>query len=140
MQNEECVFCKIVEGKLPSAKIFEDEDHVAFFDLFPRVKGQTVVVTKKHYGGYAFDLSDDVYEKILLFAKKLGKNLDKILGAERTVMVTEGFGVDHIHVKLFPNPPGAYEGYTTTALGPKVEMEELKKFAEEIKNKIAGGS
>ena len=133
---EDCVFCKIVEGKIPSVKIFEDGEHVAFLDLYPRVEGQTLVVTKKHFGGYAFDIPEEAYTKLLAMAKKIGKFLDKALGAERTVMIIEGYGVDHVHVKLYPNPPGAYEGYTTTALGPKANEEQLKKIAEKIKKGV----
>lgn len=138
MQNQECVFCRIVEGELPSVKFFEDDEHLAFLDLYPRVRGQSLVVTKKHHGGYAFDMPDDAYEKLMSFAKKVGKFLDKALGAERTVLILEGYGVDHIHAKLYPNPPGAYEGYTTTALGPKASEEELQKVAEEIRKTIEG--
>jgi|SRR3989304_8295041 len=130
---EDCVFCKIVEGEIPAAQFWDDGDHIALLDLFPRVKGQTVVTTKKHFGGYAFDMPDEAYVKLLVVAKKIGKLLDKVFSAERTVMITEGYGVDHVHVKLYPNPKGAYEGYTTTALGKKTTIEELEKVAEEIK-------
>ncbi len=136
MLDDNCIFCKIVEGKLPAVKIWEDDEHVAILDLYPRVEGQTLVITKEHFDSYAFDLPDDVFEKLLMAAKKIGKTLDKALGAEKTVMITEGYGVNHVHVKLYPNPPGGYEGFTTTALGQKATVESLEEVAKKIREAI----
>ena len=130
----DCIFCKIVNGEIPSFKIFEDDEFIAFLDLFPNTEGQTVVITKKHYNSYAFELEDQQLCKLITAAKKVGKLLDTKLGAERTCMVTEGYGVDHVHVKLFPKKPGEYEGSLSTKLGPKADEEKLK----EIQDKITG--
>jgi histidine triad (HIT) family protein len=68
---EDCIFCKIAEGKLPSYKILEDEEHLTLLDIYPIVKGQTLVITKKHFDSYQFNLPDDIYTKLFLFAKKV---------------------------------------------------------------------
>ncbi len=99
----DCVFCKIVAGTAPSHTVWEDEKHVAFLSIFPNTEGTTVVIPKAHYPSYAFDLPDEVLTELMLATKKVAKLLDaKLEDVGRTAMVFEGFGVDHIHAKLFP--------------------------------------
>ncbi len=101
--SDNCVFCKIVNGTSPSHKIWEDDKHLAFLSIFPNTEGTSVVITKNHYSSYAFDLPDSVLSDLILSTKKVAKLLDsKLLDVGRTAMVFEGFGVDHIHAKLFP--------------------------------------
>ena len=98
-----CIFCKIVKGEAPSHKIWEDEKHLAFLSIFPNTKGTTVVIPKMHYESYAFDLPDEVLGGLMIATKKVAKLLDERLeDVGRTAMVFEGYGVDHIHSKLFP--------------------------------------
>ncbi len=100
---KDCIFCKIVSGEAPAHKIWEDDKHLAFLTIFPNTKGTTVVITKEHYSSYAFDLPDDILASLVLATKKVAKLLDKKLeDVGRTAMVFEGFGVDHVHSKLFP--------------------------------------
>ena len=128
-----CLFCKIVKGEIPSHKIWEDNEHTAFLDINPRQRGQTLVITKKHFDSYSFNLPDKDFSKLFLAAKKVGKIIDKALNTERCVMITEGYGVNHVHVKLYPFLEGSYEGSTSTELGPRASDEELKKVANIIK-------
>ena len=148
---EECIFCKIVEGKAPSFKIWEDEKHIAFLSIFPNTEGFSVVIPKKHYGSYAFDLPEDVLKDLVIAAKKVGKLLDmKLDDVGRTAMIFEGFGVDHIHAKLFPmhgTDNGEwkqwmsnvdkyfhkYEGYISSHDYKREDDEKLRKLAEKIK-------
>jgi histidine triad (HIT) family protein len=149
---EHCTFCRIVEKKLPSYKILEDEEHLAFLDIYPIVKGQTLVITKKHFDSYQFDLPDDVYTKLFLFAKKVGKILEKALSAKRVFLVVEGMEINHIHIKLYPVykinanvAPEAidvlakdvkenwYNGYIATLHGERASDEELKEISEKVR-------
>ena len=99
----DCIFCKIVKGEAPAHKIWEDEKHLAFLSIFPNTIGATVIIPKAHYTSYAFDLSDEVLTDLILATKKVAKLLDlKLNDVGRTAMVFEGFGVDHVHAKLFP--------------------------------------
>lgn len=99
----DCIFCKIVKGEAPCHKIWEDDKHLAFLSIFPNTEGFSVVITKEHYSSYAFDLPEEVLSGLVLSAKKVGKLLDLKLGdVGRTAMVFEGFGVNHVHAKLFP--------------------------------------
>lgn len=98
-----CVFCEIINGTSPCHKVWEDENHLAFLSIFPNTEGVTVVVPKKHYSSYAFDLSDEALSELVLKTKKVAKIIDgKLNDVGRTAMVFEGFGVNHVHSKLFP--------------------------------------
>ena len=99
---ENCIFCKIISGEIPSVKIYEDENHLAVLDINPNTEGMSIVIPKKHLESYAFNLSDSEYINILISAKKVGKILDKGLNVKRTAMVIEGLGINHLHVKLYP--------------------------------------
>lgn len=99
----DCIFCKIVKGEVPAYKIWEDEKHLAFLSIFPNTEGFSVVITKEHYPSYPFDLPKDVLMDLVNAAKQTAKLLDtKLEDVGRTGMIFEGFGVDHVHAKLFP--------------------------------------
>ena len=99
----ECIFCKIVSGEAPSHRIWEDDKHLAFLTIFPNTEGATVVIPKTHYPSYFFDLPDEALSGLMLATKKVAKLLDsKLEDGGRTAMVFEGFGVDHVHSKLYP--------------------------------------
>ena len=102
MKQKDCIFCKIASGEIPCHKIWEDDDHLAFLSIFPNTEGFSVVITKEHHQSYAFDLPDEVLSNLVIAAKKVGKLLDEKLNVARTGMMFEGFGVNHIHAKLFP--------------------------------------
>jgi len=83
--------------------VWKSETHLAFLSIFPNTEGVTVVIPKKHYQSYAFDLSDQVLIDLILATKEVAKLLDANLeDVGRSAMVFEGFGVDHVHAKLFP--------------------------------------
>lgn len=149
MKKDDCIFCKIAAGEIPSYKIWEDEEFLAFLDIFPNTKGMTLLIPKNHYDSYSFDMPDDVFTRMLLASKKLGKHIDKKLGVERTALVMEGMGVNHVHVKLYPLhglgkdfkpviPEGEfffekYQGYLTTLLGPKASDKDLESVRNILK-------
>ena len=145
---DNCIFCKIVKGEIPSVKIWEDKYFLAILDINPNTEGMTLVLTKKHYDSYAFDMPDKDYENFMLSAKKVSKILEKGLNVSRVALVMEGMGVNHAHLKLYPlngiNEKfkemwskdkiyfDKYDGFLSTQLGPQKSTEELEK----IKNKI----
>lgn len=100
---EDCIFCKIVRKEAPSHIVWEDHSYLAFLSIFPNTLGVTVVIPKKHYASYAFELPDKILTEFILATKNVGKLLDKALpGVGRTAMVFEGYGVNHVHAKLYP--------------------------------------
>src|SRR5260221_7256783 len=142
MTDDNCIFCKIVKGEAPSHKIWEDDNYLAFLSIFPNTEGFSVVITKDHYPSYAFDLPDKVLTGLVLAAKKVGKLLDsKLEDVGRTAMMFEGFGVNHMHAKLFPMHGtdkedweqfasdvdkyfDKYEGYISSHNGKRVDDEK----------------
>lgn len=148
----DCIFCKIVAGEAPSHTIWEDEKHVAFLSIFPNTEGTSVVIPKAHYPSYAFDLPDEVLTELMLATKKVAKLLDeKLEDVGRTAMVFEGFGIDHIHAKLFPMHGTAnmaewmpiessidkyfdvYEGYISSHDYRREDDEKLAALAKKIR-------
>lgn len=148
MYVENCIFCKIVEGKEKSFKLYEDKKYIAILDRFPNIMGQTLVITKDHINSYAFDLSEKELCELMKVTKKVAKMLEKGLKVKRVHMVIEGTAINHLHVKLYPaiGMKGKnkkliaddriyfdeYKGYITTLLGPKADEKDLK----EVQNKI----
>ena len=147
---KDCMFCKIINGWIDSAKIWEDSNFLAILDVNPNTKGMALVIPKKHYLSYAFDLNDGVYKKLMIASKKVALLLDKKLNVKRTAMVMEGMGINHTHIKLYPLHGldskfkeiwadkkvffEKYGGYITTQLGPKMDLNKLKKLADKIRD------
>ena len=99
----DCIFCKIVKSEAPCHKIWEDEKYLAFLSIFPNTEGFSVVTTKDHHPSYPFSLPDEVLLGLTIAAKNVAQLLDaKLENVGRTGMIFEGFGVDHVHAKLFP--------------------------------------
>ena len=124
---------------------------MAFLSIFPNTEGFSVVITKQHYPSYAFNLPDDVLKKLIIATKKVAKLLDiKLKDVGRTGMIFEGFGVDHVHAKLFPKHGTKdkkwkplksnlkkyfkkYEGYISSHDYEREDDKKLKKLAEKIR-------
>ena len=101
---KDCIFCKIVRGEPPCHKIWEDKNHLAFLSIYPNTEGFTVVITKKHYPSYGFDVPTKVLLDLINASKKVAKLLDsKFKDVGRTGLIMEGFGVNHLHTKLVPS-------------------------------------
>lgn len=150
-----CIFCDIAEGKVPCHKIWEDENHLAFLSIFPNTEGFSVVIPKQHHSSYAFDQSNKVLSDLVLATKKVAKLLDKSLdGVARTGMFFEGYGIDHLHSKLFPmhgtgndsafKPISSnnqkyfnhYEGYISSHDHERADDKELAELAASIRDHI----
>jgi len=149
----DCVFCNIVSGKLPCHKIWEDEKHLAFLSIFPNTDGFSVVIPKKHYGSYFAEQDDQVIADLLIAAKQVCKKIDTAFpDVGRTGVIFEGFGVDHLHCKLFPmhgtggiekwQPLASanrkffkkYEGYIASNDYEREDDDKLAKIAKKIRN------
>lgn len=150
----DCIFCKIVAGELPSHKVWEDENFLAFLSIYPNTEGTTVVIPKAHHPSYAFDLPDEVLAKLMIATKTVAKLLDsKLTDVGRTAMVFEGYGVDHVHAKLFPMHGTAdlkewkkiesnidkyfdrYEGYVSSHDYKREDDAKLAETAKKISSK-----
>ncbi|HPR33440.1 MAG TPA: HIT family protein [Prolixibacteraceae bacterium] len=95
------LFSKIVAGEIPSYKIAEDEHYYAFLDIFPLAKGHTLVIPKKEVD-YLFDLDDEAYAGLQLFAKKIALALKKAVPCKKVGVAVLGLEVPHAHIHLIP--------------------------------------
>ena len=71
--TSDCIFCKIVKGEIPCYQIYEDKDFLGFLDINPNTKGMALVLPKKHYDSYIFEMPEDEYQKLMQVAKKVAK-------------------------------------------------------------------
>jgi len=95
------IFTKIVNGEIPAFKVSEDENFLAFLDIFPVTKGHTLVIPKKEVD-YLFDLDDDIYTGLQLFAKKVAKGIQKAIPCQKVGVMVLGLEVPHAHIHLVP--------------------------------------
>jgi histidine triad (HIT) family protein len=130
--TEDCVFCKIVNGEIQAQKVYEDDKYLAFMDAFPSLKGQVLVIPKKHVKNY-LDMEKEEYKDLMSKSREIAKAMKKAFNPEVVALVIEGMEVPHVHVKLYPIRKGEYLGIPA---GEKATEEELKKLSEEIKKQL----
>lgn len=95
------LFTKIVNGEIPAWKVAEDENFFAFLDIFPVAKGHTLVIPKKEVD-YLFDLDDETYLGLQLFAKKVALGIQKAIPCKKVGVMVLGLEVPHAHIHLVP--------------------------------------
>jgi histidine triad (HIT) family protein len=99
--SEPSVFTKIINGEIPTYKIYEDDRVIAFLDMHPQNEGHTLVVPKIQVD-HIWDLSDEDYDYLWKTVKKIGAHIREVIGSPRVGVIVEGFGVPHTHVHLVP--------------------------------------
>ena len=133
MRDENCIFCKIAAGEIPSATLYEDDDFRVIMDIEPASKGHALILPKEHYANL-YELDDELAGKVLVLAKKMVTALTDILGCDGYNIVQNngtvaGQTVFHFHMHLIPR----YENDTVTigwkpgSLSEEVKEEILKK-------------
>ena len=95
------IFTKIITGEIPSYKVAEDNNFIAFLDINPNAKGHTLVVPKKEVNKL-FDLSKEEYKNLMDFSYRVAKALEKTVPCKRIGMSVIGLEVPHVHVHLIP--------------------------------------
>jgi histidine triad (HIT) family protein len=95
------IFSKIVNGEIPAYKVAENEHYFAFLDIFPVAKGHTLVIPKKEVD-YIFDLDDELYAGLQLFAKEVAKGIQKAIPCQKVGVMVLGLEVPHAHIHLVP--------------------------------------
>lgn len=126
--EQNCIFCKIANGEIPSATIYEDEEFRAILDLGPASKGHALILPKTHASNL-FELPDETAAKAMVLAKKLGRKLQEGLHADGLNVVQNngeaaGQTVFHFHMHLIPR----YEKDTVNVTWtPGTLTEEDKK-------------
>jgi histidine triad (HIT) family protein len=137
MSKNDCIFCKIIEGKLPSSKVYEDDDVVAFLDISQTTVGHTLVVSKAHYDNF-LTAPKEIMHKVMDVAQRIGQAQIMMLGAKGVNILSNvneeaGQSVKHFHVHVIPRYISG-EGFQITMKdNPKANELSLPTLAEEIK-------
>ncbi|MEN8115576.1 MAG: HIT family protein [Bacteroidota bacterium] len=125
------IFTKIVNGEIPAYKVAEDENYFAFLDIFPVAKGHTLVIPKKEVD-YLFDLDDETYAGLQLFAKKVAKGLKKAIPCEKVGVLVLGLEVPHAHIHLVPmQNEGDLLNFSEKKKFTPEEFQEIQKLISE---------
>jgi len=127
------IFSRIIAGEIPSYKVAEDERHYAFLDINPMAEGHTLVVPK-HEIDYIFNLSDEEYAALQLFAKRVAAAVAKAVPCKRIATAVIGLEVPHAHIHLVPVDKEADMDFR--APKKQVSPERMAEIAEAIASKF----
>lgn len=127
------IFSRIINGELPCYKIAENEDFIAFLDVFPIVEGHVLVVPKKEVDKL-FDLDDDILSKCLVFAKPIARAMEKSFVCNRVGISVIGLEVPHAHIHLVPINSSNDLNFTREKL--KLSPEQLRAIQQRIMNNL----
>lgn len=127
---DECIFCKIVKGQIPSFKLAENDEFLAFLSIGPLKPGHTLVIPKEH-SGYIFDARDQILSKLLLFAKPIAKKLEMKLkpSTGKVGLIVAGLEVLHTHLHLVPMDAESDLNFKNAK---QATMEELEQVLDKI--------
>ena len=106
MKDNDCIFCKIAAGEIPSATLYEDDDFRVILDLGPASKGHALIIPKEHYRNL-YDIDEELASKAIILAKKMVKKMTDVLGCDGYNIVQNneeaaGQTVFHFHMHLIP--------------------------------------
>lgn len=136
MRKENCVFCKIAAGEIPSATLYEDEDFRVILDIEPASKGHALILPKNHYTDL-YELPDELAAKVFVLARKMVTALRDVLECDGYNVVQNngevaGQTVFHFHMHLIPRYKGdtVKIGWKQGKLTDEVKEEIIKKLDE----------
>ena len=95
------IFTKIINREISAYIIAENDEFIAFLDVFPLAKGHTLVIPKKQVD-YIFDLDDGTYSRLWLFAKNISDKVNSAINCKRVGVAVIGLEVPHAHIHLVP--------------------------------------
>lgn len=123
------LFSRIAAGEIPSYKVAEDDRHFAFLDINPVHPGHLLVIPKKETD-YIFDLDDEEYAALMLFAKRVAKALKAAIPCRKVGVTVIGLDVPHTHVHLVPMDKGDDMNFCGQKL--TLPADEMEKIATNI--------
>jgi len=136
--DENCVFCKIVKGDIPSVKLFENDSVLAFLDIMPAAKGHSLVIPKRHHP-QIIDVPHEDLKEAMLAVQKIGAAQMSALGADGfNVLQSNGEAagqvIGHVHFHVIPRKKGDKLNFSWVQ--NKEEKEELERYCRLIKEQI----
>ena len=123
------IFSRIIAGEIPCYKVAEDEKNFAFLDINPVNRGHVLVVPKTE-NDYIFNLSDDDYASLTMFARRVAKALEQAVECKRVGVAVIGLEVPHAHVHLVPINKESDMNFFKEKLS--LPTEEMQQIAEGI--------
>ncbi len=124
------IFSKIVAGEIPAYKVAETNDYLAFLDISPLAEGHVLVIPKQEVD-YIFDLDDEMYTGLQIFAKIVAKGLRKAIPCKRIGVAVIGLEVPHAHIHLIPMNSVSDLNFSRSKLS--FTPEQLQATAEKIR-------
>ncbi|MDR3640889.1 MAG: HIT family protein [Humidesulfovibrio sp.] len=136
--NQDCIFCRIIAGEIPSAKIYDHGGVFAFLDIAPVNKGHALVVPKAHHDTL-FELSPDLGRELMVALQTVGKAVMAATGASGLNLGMNNFEaagqlVSHAHFHLIPRHAG--DGLTLWTQHAYESVEDMQKLAQAIRSAI----
>ena len=137
MKNENCIFCKIAAGEIPSATIYEDDDFRVILDIEPASKGHALILPKDHYANL-YELPEELASKALVVAKKVITKMTEIVGCDGYNVLQNngeaaGQTVFHFHLHLIPRYADMDNSQILKAPANEVDADVLKALCESLK-------
>ena len=127
------IFSKIISGEAPAFKVAENENFLAFLDIFPLAKGHVLVIPKKETN-YLFDINSDEYLELWKFAQQIAKAMDKVIDCKRIGVAVIGLEVPHAHIHLVPLNNVSDINFERPKLS--FSEEEMNEVAQNIRKAI----
>jgi histidine triad (HIT) family protein len=131
------IFTKIINGEIPCYKVAENEHFFAFLDIAPMTKGHTLVIPKfeaDKEGDYIFDMDDEMYAGLMMFAKRVAKAIEAAVPCKRVGVAVMGMEVPHVHVHLIPI--NAEKDMVISNPKLKLGASEMEEIATSIASKM----
>lgn len=134
MRKDDCIFCKIANGDIPSKTLYEDDDFRVILDLGPATKGHALILPKEHASNL-YELEDDYASKVFVLAKKMAVQMTEKLGCDGFNLVQNngevaGQTVHHFHLHLIPRYEN--DGQKICWVPGEVAQEELEIVRKQI--------
>lgn len=141
--TENCLFCKIISGEIPSNKVYEDNAVFAFLDIYPASEGHTLIAPKKHYSNFTEMSAEDV-ASLFEAARKITAAVEKTFSAQGSNIginngEVAGQEVPHVHVHVIPRKKGDGGRGIKSIVWTEPDITNLERIAEKIKKALEEG-
>lgn len=137
MKDENCIFCKIIAGEIPSNTIYEDDEFKVILDVNPATKGHALILPKEHYADI-YDIDEKVAGNAMKLAKKMAIHMTDVLACDGFNILqnnheTAGQTVFHFHVHLIPRYKGAKNADILNWSQENFSPEEMAEIRDSLK-------
>lgn len=140
MKKDDCIFCKIASGEIPSRKLYEDDDFIVIMDLNPTSKGHSLIIPKEHYANL-YELDEELAAKAMKLAKKMATTMTDVLGCDGFNLLQNngecaGQTIFHFHLHLIPRYSDDTNKMLTFAAA-NTDEKEMDAICAKVRARIA---